>query len=240
MHEAEMNDNNCMVTLTYDDENPKFDGDLHPEHVQLWMKRLRQEFKDRKIKFFLAGEYGDKTQRPHYHVLLFGLDFQSNIDYNHSDPRPSVDILQETWTFGHVHVAPLTYETAAYVARYCLKKQEKEIDYVDKSTGAILHREFTRMSRRPGVAARWLEKNHADTYKDDTVIMQGNRKSRPPRYYDKLIEKMQGAKALEKIKSNRLEASVDRRANNTPDRLRVRELVAKARNSIRKRSYENG
>jgi hypothetical protein len=238
MHEAELHQDNCMVTLTYDDKHLPDDGSLRPRDTQLWLKRFRKEFPGKKIKFFLAGEYGDEKQRPHYHVLLFGIDFQNEVKYNKDDSRPSVVVLEKTWGHGNVHVAPLTYETAAYVARYCLKKQESENDYVNKSNGVILSREFTRMSRRPGIAAEWLEKNHVDTYQDDTVIMQGNRKSRPPRYYDKLIEKKQGAEALKEIKRDRLEASALRRANNTPDRLRVRELVAKARNALRKRRIE--
>lgn len=238
MHESELHDDNCMVTLTYDDEHLPDDHSLRPVDVQLWLKRLRKRFDDRKIKFFLAGEYGDEKKRPHYHVLLFGIDFQDSIDYNSEDSRPSVTALQETWNLGHVHVAPLTLETASYVARYCLKKQTEEIDYVDKSNGVILEREFTRMSRRPGIASSWIQANLLDTYKDDTVIV-GKKKSRPPRYYDKSFQKSNGEKSLQDLKRKRLEESFLRRADNSPDRLIVRERIAKAKLALLKRRYEN-
>ena len=238
MHESELHDDNCMVTLTYDDSHLPDDHSLRPVDVQLWLKRLRKRFDDRKIKFFLAGEYGDEKKRPHYHVLLFGIDFQDDIDYNPEDTRPSVSSLQETWNLGHVHVAPLTLETASYVARYCLKKQTEEIDYVDKTNGVILEREFTRMSRRPGIASSWIQANLLDTYKDDTVIV-GKKKSRPPRYYDKSFQKTNGEKSLQELKRKRLEESFLRRADNSPDRLIVRERIAKAKLALLKRRYEN-
>lgn len=238
MHEAELHEDNCMVTLTYSDEHLPNDGSLRPEDPQLWMKRLRKRFRDRKISFFLAGEYGDKHKRPHYHALLFGLDFQTGIVYNVNDKRPHVNDLEDSWGLGQVHVDPLTYETAAYVARYCLKKQEKEIDYCDVSTGVILQREYTRMSRRPAIGKNWFLANHVDTYKDDTVVM-GTTISRPPRYYDKLLAAQDPENILKKIKRKRLEASFSRRANSTDERLKKREIVAKARNKLLKRRIEN-
>lgn len=238
MHEAEQHTDSCMVTLTYDEKHKPNDGSLKPVDCQLWLKRLRKQYPDKTIKFFLAGEYGDQLKRPHYHVLLFGIDFQNEIDYNSKDPRPFQADLQRTWEFGHVHVAPLTFETASYVARYCLKKQSEEIDYVDKTNGVVLQREFTRMSRRPGIASSWIKANHVDTYKDDTVI-HSKKISRPPRYYDKVVSKLFGEEKLKKIKLKRIKESFVRRKDCTPDRLSVKEKIAKARNLILKRSFEN-
>jgi len=238
MHEAELHEDNCMVTLTYDEEHIPKGGGLKPDDVSLWMKRLRKNFPERKIKFFLAGEYGEQLKRPHYHVLLFDIDFRPEFVYNETDTRPSLDELRATWPYGHVHVAPLTFETASYVARYCLKKQETENDYLNKETGEILQKEFTRMSRRPGIANKWIQTNLSDTYKDDTVMLSG-RKSRPPRYYDKVVIKTSGENALEKIKRKRIEESFARRENNTPARLAVKEKIATAKKNLLKRSYEN-
>lgn len=238
MHEAESHDYNCMVTLTYDDKNLPDDGSLRPVDVQLWLKRLRKTFKDHTIKFFLCGEYGDNLSRPHYHVLLFGIDFQREELYNEKDIRPLVCELQQTWNKGHVHVAPLTFEVASYVARYCTKKQDSEIDYCDKTTGVLLQKEFTRMSRRPGVGYDWLQKNHYDTYKDDSVVVSGNNVFRPPRYYDKIYKKKFGENALDVIKSKRIEESFERRDKSTPDRLLVKEKIAKARLALQKRRIE--
>lgn len=238
VHEAEEHEHNCMVTLTYDDKYLPENGSLCPEHVQKWLKRLRKSFPDKKIRFFLAGEYGDRMSRPHYHVLLFGLDFASEISYNQHDDRPKVIELESTWRLGHVHVAPLTIETASYVARYCLKKQTDPKKYF-ASTGCELHSEFTRMSRRPGIGYSWLHQNKVDTYKDDCVVV-GKKISRPPRYYDKMYLKSDGDDALSGIKVRRTNAAFKRRANATPDRLAVREIICKAKLALLKRGYENG
>ena len=236
VHEAEEHDYNCMVTLTYDDDHMPLHGSLKPEDVTLWLKRLRKNFPGKKIRYFLAGEYGEKLSRPHYHVLLFGIDFAPALNYNHNDERPTVSELESTWRLGHVHVAPLTIETASYVARYCLKKQTEEIHYVN-AAGEKLHREYTRMSRRNGIGASWLSKNKFDTYKDDTVIV-GQKISRPPRYYDKQIIKADGDDALKAIKRRRIEDAFARRENSTPDRLAVKERICKARLALLKRRIE--
>jgi len=242
--EAEMHDDNCMVTLTYDDANLPDDGGLRPEHPTLWLKKLRRKFPEKKIRYFLAGEYGDKLSRPHYHVLLFGIDFANDIDYNVKDTRPPQSDLQETWTHGYVNVAPLTYETAAYVARYCLKKQKSEMSYCDKSTGVILHREYTRMSRGrgkvTGIGSKWISSFEHDTYKTDSIHMQGSKISRPPRYYDKQHIKFHGDNSLDKIKQKRIEESFKRRQDSTPERLAVREKIQRAKQALTKRGYENG
>lgn len=237
MHEAELHDYNCMVTLTYDNDHLPDDSSLRPVDVQLWLKRLRRQFPDYKIKYFLCGEYGDQFSRPHYHVLLFGIDFSHDYEYNNKDSRPKVVELQDTWTLGHVHVAPLNYEIACYVARYCTKKQEKEIDYCDKKTGVVLQKEFTRMSRRPGIAHDWIKKNSFDTYKTDTVVVNGDNVSRPPRYYDKVFKKINGDLSLDKIKSKRIEETFARGIMSS-DKLAIKEKIAKARLALQKRRLE--
>lgn len=238
MHEAEDHENNCMVTLTYDEQNVPADGSLQPMELQLWLKRLRKKFPSR-IRYFACGEYGDQYHRPHYHCLLFGIDFDDSIEYNPNSGLPSVSELQETWTNGYVKVSPFTYESAAYVARYVIKKQKSEDSYLDKTTGVIRSPEFTRMSRMPGIGCRWLQQNYADTYKDDTVIFARGQVTRPPRYYDKKFEQGPGAGTIQDIKKKRIEESFKRRSDSTPEKLRVREIVAKARLAQLKRGYEN-
>ena len=78
VHESKMHEENCFITLTFDDEWLKKkcpDGSLSVGHMQAFMKALRQEFSGRKIRVFYCGEYGDKGGRPHYHACLFGFDF---------------------------------------------------------------------------------------------------------------------------------------------------------------------
>ena len=83
-HEASLHENNCFVTLTYSDKNlPKYNS-LELRDFQKFMKRLRKHF-DGGIRFFHCGEYGDKNGRPHYHAILFGIDFDDREIYKVSD-----------------------------------------------------------------------------------------------------------------------------------------------------------
>ena len=71
--EAIKSSESSFITLTYDDENLPENGSLCPSHVRDWLKRIRKKVEPRKLRYFLVGEYGDETKRPHYHVALFGV-----------------------------------------------------------------------------------------------------------------------------------------------------------------------
>lgn len=120
-----------FVTLTYDEEHLPQDGSLVPRHLQLFLKRLRARVHPVRVRFFGVGEYGDKSERPHYHLALFGL------------PDPSC--IQDCWCLGFVHVGSLTRESAAYLCSYTLKKMTRPDDV--RLGGR--HVEFARMSLRP-------------------------------------------------------------------------------------------
>lgn len=75
IHELSYWDKASFVTLTYDNEHLPSDNSLSVRHWQLFMKRLRKQVEPLKIKYFASGEYGDKFGRPHYHAIIFGLDF---------------------------------------------------------------------------------------------------------------------------------------------------------------------
>ena len=74
VHESSLHEHNCFITLTYNDENLPLNGSLDLKHFQDFMKRLRKKVSV-PIRYFHCGEYGSRLQRPHYHLLLFGLDF---------------------------------------------------------------------------------------------------------------------------------------------------------------------
>lgn len=71
------NDLACFVTLTYNDENLPVSGSLVKQDLQKFLKRLRKAVYPKKIKYYSCGEYGDKNNRPHYHLILFGLGVDS-------------------------------------------------------------------------------------------------------------------------------------------------------------------
>lgn len=156
MLEARQYADNAFITLTYSDEKLPSGGNLVPKHVQDWMKRVRRGF-SRPLRFYLVGEYGDASFRPHYHVALFNypscLFGVSQYNTGRSDCCASCDYIRDTWSHGLVHVGTLTKDSASYLCNYVTKKM------TDKSDPRLDGRypEFARMSLKPGIAgdAMW-------------------------------------------------------------------------------------
>ena len=243
MHEASLHDTNCFITLTYSSDHLPSDNSLNYRHFQLFMKRLRKYAKV-PVRFYMCGEYGELGERPHYHACLFGYSF-SDLQLVNVSPAGSPiyrsAVLESLWTFGFSSIGEVTFESAAYVARYIMKKitgYNSDAHYrdVDLSTGEIINRvpEFNRMSLKPGIGARWFEKFTSDVFPHDRVVINGA-KSKPPRYYDKLYSKIDPI-GFESIQFERELAAIPHKADNTPDRLRVKSIVAEARLSQLKRS----
>jgi len=123
----------AFITLTYKDLPPN--GSLEKTEFQNFIKRLRQQMPDTKLRFFGVGEYGDSTQRPHYHAIIFGL------------PLDSEQHVSKAWGRGHTMVADCNQKTIQYVAGYCVKKMTSKDDPRLKGRAP----EFALMSRRPGL-----------------------------------------------------------------------------------------
>jgi len=132
---------NCFVTLTYNNDHHPIDGSLDPRHLQLWIKRLRKRLHPTRVRYYAVGEYGDDTQRPHYHLALFGVGYGCK------------QALEETWEKGFVMVGDLNFKSAQYIAGYVTKKMTKKDD--PRLNGR--HPEFARMSNRPGIGALAME-----------------------------------------------------------------------------------
>lgn len=192
VHEASLYEDNCFITLTYSPKYLPEDGSLNVRHFQLFMKRLRKKFGDG-IRFFHCGEYGEKYGRPHYHAILFNFDFHDKYFWKEDNGyklyrSPTLEAL---WPFGHSSVGTATFESAAYVARYILKKVTGDVasdHYLSKpdfDTGEVykLKPEYTTMSRKPGIASKWFDQFQTDVYPNDSVVFRG-REMRPPRFYD--------------------------------------------------------
>ncbi|AJK28310.1 putative replication initiation protein [Eel River basin pequenovirus] len=244
MHEASLHDDNCFITLTYNDENLPENGSLDVSHFQKFMKRLRERI-GVSIRFFHCGEYGDTTLRPHYHALIFGYDFPDKTLWSiRNGNRLYVSpFLDKVWKKGHTSVGSLTFESAAYVARYAMKKvtgeqAQEHYRIADPKTGEVFDRlpEYTTMSLRPAIAAGWYKSFKSDVYPRDYVVVNGV-KVKPPRFYDILYE-IDDPPSFEKIKRARKRAALLHKQNNTPERLRVRERVLKAKISTLKRGLD--
>lgn len=236
MHEAQLHERNSFVTLTY----AKAPLTLHYTDYQAFMRRLRKST-PALVRFYMAGEYGELTARPHFHAILFGIDWE---DKKLFKKTPSGNLytsqtLTNLWAAGHCTTADVTFQTAAYVARYVMKKvtgpaATHHYQVLDPTTGELVTRrpEFNKMSLKPGIAAAWFERFRSDVFPGGQVVQNGNLR-KAPRYYDKLEER-QVDSHLDAAKAARLKHAREHRADNTPQRLRDREIVALA--GLNKRS----
>lgn len=250
MHEASLCDANSFATFTYSPEFLPADLSLNPVHFTDFLKRARYHFGP--FRYFMCGEYGERYSRPHYHALLFGLW--------PSDCKPSgksamgaqyyrSDKLDAVWGFGRCLVGNLSFESAAYVARYCVKVNDprnKYVEIVDPTTGFMpfyRHREYGRASNRPGIGASWIDKYMRSVYPVDRVVAR-EVACRPPRYYDKRKD-LSDVGGMWSVKAARV-AKRPEYALGSPEfmmheaagRLRVAETIAKSRLSLFKRDME--
>lgn len=232
MHEASLHDDKCFITLTYDDEHLPWDHSLNKQHFQAFMKRLRWKYQDKTIRFFHCGEYGDQLQRPHYHALLFNHTF---LDLTLWSEREGINTyvseeLQKLWPYGFSTVGEVTWESAAYCARYATKKitgaKAKEHYWLQltEDLKVEVQPEYATMSLKPGIGRDWYEAYKGDCYPSDFITHKG-KKLRVPRYYDKLLDET-APDHLKAIKKKRRQKARLRDADTTPERLRAREYCA--------------
>lgn len=145
--EATQHQHSAFLTLTYNDENLPEGGTLVPRHLQLYLKRLRRSLTTQKLRYYAVGEYGERTFRPHYHVVLFGAPLA--LDHIPDMRKDCVCAICKPWIRGRVHIGDVTPDSAAYTVSYTLKKMTK----VDDARLQGRHPEFARMSLRPGIGA---------------------------------------------------------------------------------------
>lgn len=234
VHEARSHKETCFITLTYDEDHLPESKTLVKRHLQLFFKRLRKH-NGEGIRFFACGEYGELNERPHYHSAVFAWRPDDLVLYRYVNNLPlyTSDKLSKLWTHGFVTVGDLTFESAAYVARYCLKKVtgKPAKDYYNGREP-----EFTNMSRRPGIGKGYFDTYKRDIYAIDGVIMRNGLKMKPPKYYDYQYGSIQ-PQHMEQIKCKRKEMQ-------NPDedqwyRLDTRKRLLEAKTKKLKRTLEN-
>lgn len=246
MHESQMHKDNCFVTLTYNDEH--YQPGLNYAHFQKFIRRLRKKT-GKNIRYYMAGEYGETYGRPHFHACLFGYR-PDDLELFRQLPSGSnlyvSKKLADYWSnpdgisYGYVSIGDVTFESAAYVARYIMKKQlgknSSDKYACDDRTGELIpiSPEFNRMSLKPGIGRAWLDKYKSDVYPNGTCVVNGM-KIKPPKYYDKFYEQ------LEPLDYERLQYErVDNfnYQDNTIQRLADKEIVAKAKLQFKKRGFQ--
>lgn len=243
MHETQLHEQNCCLMLSYNDEHNPIT--LVHKDFQDFAKRLRAKLG--KFSYLMCGEYGERYKRPHYHALIFGLDFADKFPFKKSASGNQLytsDTLDKVWGLGHANISDVTFEMCAYVARYMMAKptteaeREKVYNRVDAETGEyfMVTPEYMRMSRRPAIGKDWIQKYRGDVYPHDFVVMNG-KKLKPPRFYDKQLEE-QDTEKYKYIKTSRKTKANENMDDNTAARLRVKEEVAKAALQLKAREYE--
>lgn len=221
----------CFITLTYDDEHLPSDHSVDVSEWQHFTARTRKALGP--FRFLHCGEYGDDNGRPHYHACIFGLDFRDDRYHwklSNGHPLFRSPTLEKLWTKGQSYIGELTYESAAYVARYTLKKVTGVS--ADEYYGTRKPPYMT-MSRRPGLGAAWFEKFKSDVFPDDFVVLNG-KKARVPTYYDTLLERHQ-PELLEQLRQKRKERVEELAEDLTEERLREKEIYQRARIKLLKR-----
>jgi hypothetical protein len=179
------------------------------------MKNLRREYGSG-IRFLGCGEYGELHGRPHYHYILFNIDFDDKIFRFRTDGYNTYTSARfsKIWKYGMHLIGEFSFDAAAYVARYIVKKQTG-------STAAAHYKgrtpEFMLASNRPGIGGKWLEEHGEECYANDYVVING-KKMRPPRYYDNKFDETH-PHWMEYIRSNRVEKMLHNLENNTYERL---------------------
>lgn len=211
MLEATQYSDNAFVTLTYDEKSlpilaPSGLSSLMPEHLRNFLKRLRKKVSPVRIRFYACGEYGETTERPHYHAALFNLPTceRGRTLRRVGSGRPlwaeccSVCLMVgETWGLGDVDLGILETASAQYVAGYVTKKMTHRQHPWLKGREP----EFARMSNRPGIGADamfevadTLMRFSLDTRAGDVpvTLRHGSRELPLGRYLRRRLRKMIG------------------------------------------------
>lgn len=183
---------NCAFTLTYSDENIHETG-LSKRDIQLFMKRLRKRF-GVGIRYFIVGEYGDNTCRPHYHGILFGMDFPDKYPWQKGKKgsmQYRSSTLESLWTLGHCTVGDFNDATASYICQYVNKKLDYEKnDFITEKLG--LTPPFTLMSRKPALGTRFAEEYVKDITRDCAVRVSESLWTALPRSFKNTYKKKYG------------------------------------------------
>lgn len=169
----------AFVTLTYRDEEVKdvssadwnasrpVLGTVDPKDVQDWLKRIRKAVYPRQLRYFLVGEYGDETQRPHYHIALFGFPQCKNGRTLHRVKTccSVCSLVEGTWGKGRIDVGELNKDSCQYIAGYVTKKWTQENQWTKQKLKGR-HPEFARMSLKPGIGASAIRKLVSSTVRN--------------------------------------------------------------------------
>lgn len=244
----------CMLNLTYDDDHLPEYGQLWKDDLQRFFKRLRKA--GFKFKYVASGEYGERSRRPHFHIAMFGVDFGNDrVVFGRSangDRTFISDAVSRCWTAGHHLIGTLNFESAAYIARYILKKAKgthvaPPLAVLDDGEIIRPNPEFLLMSKgrrvagqSQGIGASWFrEFFFTDVFPNASVITAQGSRAPVPRFYKSMLKEVGEDLALDMSYRSSARADLDRERlafENQPHRKASRDLVSRARSNQSKRT----
>lgn len=206
-----------FLTLTYNDvelynpenklitENGEFN--INYNHHRLYMQRLRRCLPDSQIKYFTAGEYGEKSDRPHFHSIIFNADEQAILN---------------SWIYGNVHFGSVSEDSIRYCLKYALKRvaRVKKSDYIEKNQ--FRNPEKSLISKGLGIeytTKPQIKRYYADDIQRAVKRENGKIQSLPRYYREKFYTKAQ-------LRIRTSEAIKSLAGKETPEKLRHRQATA--------------
>lgn len=227
MMEMHYHDSSYFVTLTYDDLHipvSRFLSDetgevafwptLRKRDVQLFFKRLRKRFSMDKIRYYIAGEYGPSTQRPHYHSIIFGLHLDDLQPFGMSETGNQYFIsqsLSDVWPYGFLSVEPANEYTCLYTCQYVTSKLGLDPNQIYLNRGQ--EPPFALCSRKPGIGVQFMIDHKDEILKYDRIYLQtenGGLSFKPPRYF---YQEILTPEEYEPIRNKHLAACIDNVSN---------------------------
>jgi len=246
VHELQMHQKSCFITLTYQDSELVYTEEGEPtlfhEHWQLFMKKLRKKYGSQ-ISFFMCGEYGDQTHRPHYHALLFGVDFEDKLllrQNENGDPIYISKTLDELWGHNDADLKPneigaANFQTAAYIARYVVKKLGGPMEALYNGRTP----DYGKASRQYAIGKKWLEKYWEDIFNYNDCRLPDGTRTPIPRYYTKWLEKNHFDRyMLYRARDTSHMDTPEFKHEQSPQRLRVKEKIKKSSIKRLRRDYQ--
>lgn len=226
-----------FITLTYDDDHvPGMivktgeimrkvqytwkPGEKRPDSVQIllyediqkFLKRLRKAHRG-KLRYFVAGEYGEQTARPHYHMILYGwrpTDLENLYKIHHNGYYTS-KWMEDLWGMGQIQIAQAVPETYRYVAGYVTKKMyeidgKKANEYYELGQT----KPFACMSLKPGLGDHYYQEHKAEIWRQGYIQCTNGKQAQIPRYYEKQME-AENPERLWRIKQNRQKNAIEQK-----------------------------
>lgn len=205
MAEYKTSINAYFITLTYDEEHLPKNNQVNKKELQKFFKSLkdfyRYNFNYFGIRYFAVGEYGSNSWRPHYHFIVYNIPLDStdfelfNIKVPKNDflfrlrerEQSSSGVLFESlflrklWNKGINRIGRVSIESCSYVARYCNKKINRDIDIKKALESINFQPEFMICSKNLG--KNWYLQNTENLLNNNLKMTFQGKIVGVPRYF---------------------------------------------------------